>query len=105
MSLGSKELYHMPTVKIKRLSIQQPLYEGVIPYVAAIFVEVDGISHYKVGVGMTPESAIKDLADRTSLIVSIPLVDWHKTLRSIAFPEANLQVIPEDVGDVDDLPF
>lgn len=95
----------MATVKIKRLNIQQPLYEGVIPYVASIFMEIDGVEYYKIGVGMTAESAVQDLAERTSLRVSVPLVDWHKTLRSIAFPEANFEIVPDDAGDVDDLPF
>lgn len=90
-------------VEIKRFGIQEPMFRGVVPYIASIFVAMpDGSRLFKIGVGMTPEKAVKDLAEKTAFIVNVRLVDWHALLRSLAFASYT----PVDYSDEEDeLPF
>lgn len=93
----------MLTFSIKRFGIQEPMFRGVVPYIASIFIAMpDGSRLYKIGVGMTPEQAVKDLAEKTSFILGVKLVDWHGMLRSLAF--ASYTPV-EFTGEDDDLPF
>lgn len=90
---------------VKRWTLQSPLGEG-IPWIATVFVTRDGKSLYKVGVGMTPEAAVEDLANKTSFWCGVLLNDWHGFLRREMLPDPASDIrLPAEMEDHSDRPF
>lgn len=95
----------MSRFAILRCSVQTPAFEGIVPYVATGFFRDGNAKVLKVGVGMTPEAAVDDLADRMAYFMNIRKVDLLPMLRKIALGDQLAEYTVVDSGDADDIPF
>lgn len=92
-------------VIVKRWTIQQPVEQG-IPWIASILLQREFKMNYKIGVGMTPEEAVADLANKTSFWAGVLLTDWHPFLRKLMLPDAASNIrLPAEMEDHSDHPF
>lgn len=90
---------------VKRWTLQAPM-GNEIPWIATVFVTRDGGSMYRVGVGITPEAAVEDLANKTAFWCGVLLVDWHGFLRRQILPDGASDIrLPAELEDHSDRPF
>lgn len=91
-------------IVLLRVSLQEPAFKGIVPWVATCFLEYDGAKVLKAAPGGTDIEAVNWLAEKVAAFCDLPSAEVKRLLRQRLLPDVANFEIPAQIDD-DDIPF